>query len=307
MCRLLLSSLLLASCAVAPPRARIAHLGAADGDPAGIAAIGAAFAVANPSCALHYERDCLLLPAAATTQFAFVQRGDSTAVVSSGAFPDSSAVQPGDLVVLRPGERLRLAQPCDLLVFTLPDAPDATVPRFVRPDWDPQITDTPGGCATEASAYRRILLTWRREVGPYVYHGLNAHRVRMLDSFTHYHPVVGGFDEFYLVQGVQPGARVLTCEQVERVERPGGVTAEQAATLLHGTELQVGDLVYLPRGVGHRGLGGVLAQVITVPGFVPGAEIGLDHHLRAIDERLGLRGDAALPYHEAASHAPVVR
>ena len=67
------------------------------------------------------------------------------------------------------------------------------------------------------------------------------------------------------------------------------------------------DHNYLPRGLAHRGVGGVLAQVITVPGFVPGKEIGLDHHLRAINERLGLTGGAALPLHAEGAAGPVVR
>lgn len=57
----------------------------------------------------------------------------------------------------------------------------------------------------------------------------------------------------------------------------------------------------------HRGVEGVLAQVITVPGFIPGSEIGVDHHLRAINERLNLEGDEALPYNEEHSDKAVIR
>ena len=39
----------------------------------------------------------------------------------------------------------------------------------------------------------------------------------------------------------------------------------------------------------------------------PGAEIGLDHRLRAINEHLGLRGSEALPFRESSSVAPVVK
>jgi len=70
--------------------------------------------------------------------------------------------------------------------------------------------------------------------------------------------------------------------------------------------LSVGDLVYLPRGVVHRGLGGVLAQVITVPGFIPGAEIGVDHHLRRINEQLELEGPTAIPYNREASRTAII-
>ena len=299
--------MLLAACAAAPPRPepRVVHLGPTGG--AGLEALCAAFAQRNPGYALEWLPQRLGLAPAPATRLLFVQAGKGTAVVATGLLPDSQRVGVGDLVVLRGGASLRLSKPCDLLAFTLPDVPGEAVPTFVRPDWDPRITDTPGGCATETGAYRRILLTWRGEVGPYVYHGLNAHRVRMTDSFTHYHPVDGGFDELYLVQNVQPEARLVTCDRVDRVEHPETVTRSEAATLLRSTALQAGDLVYLPRGLAHRGLGGVLAQVITVPGFVPGMEIGIDHHLRAIDERLGLRGAEALPYHEAGSRTPVVR
>ena len=96
-------------------------------------------------------------------------------------------------------------------------------------------------------------------------------------------------------------------ERYQTSAKLGALKSEEAASLLVERPLAVGDLVYLPRGVVHRGIGGALVMVITVPGFVPGAEIGVDHHLRAIDERLGLEGDAALPFNAAASKGPVVR
>ena len=104
-----------------------------------------------------------------------------------------------------------------------------------------------------------------------------------------------------------PEARIITSEQVDLITQPASVDKEQATNLLNSTSLEVGDLVYLPRGVMHRGIGGVLAQVITVPGFVPGAEIGVDHHLRTINETLGLSEEEALPFHEAASEGPMIK
>ena len=177
---------------------------------------------------------------------------------------------------------------------------------MVRPDWDPKITDTPGRCAAEGDAYRRILLTWTPEVGPYVLHQLNAHRVRIKDSFSHYHPVDGGFDEFYLVQQAPAGARLLTATDVAAIESRK-VTDAEAATLIQSRDLHVGDLVYLPRGTVHRGLGGALVQVISVPGFVPRSEIGVDHHLWAINRALGLEGARALPFHVVAARTQVVK
>lgn len=224
--------------------------------------------------------------------------------------PEGRAEKPtvGDVILLRAGERWDLAGggALSLLAFTLPESLPAQLPNTVRPDWDPKITDTPGGCATEGDAYRRILLTWKPAVGPYILHSLNAHRVRIKNSFSHYHPVVGGFDEFYLVQQAPPGARLLTSSDVASIEARD-VSREQAKTLMQSRELQVGDFVYLPRGTMHRGLGGALVQVISVPGFVPQSEIGVDHHLWAINKKLGLRGDEALPFHVTAARIKVVK
>ncbi|MGK0483173.1 MAG: hypothetical protein ACJAQ3_003155, partial [Planctomycetota bacterium] len=146
-------------------------------------------------------------------------------------------------------------------------------------------------------AYRRILLTWQGKVGPYLYHAINAHRVRILDSFTHYHPKEGGFDEFYLVQEAPPGAELIVSEHLDAIQGLAAVTRDDVQDLLRRIPLSAGDLIYLPRTVVHRGLGGAVVQVITVPGFVPGAEIGVDSDLTKLNRRLGLSGDQALPVH----------
>ncbi len=314
----------LTSCATPPPEASmmIAHLGspASNTDQAtpdhssSVEEISAAFAQRNPGYALSYSPQATQLTSETGTRIVFVQHGKTESEVGPIDEEDSdrgkriaSKLTVGDLVVLHPHHRLTTESPIDALVFDVPEPTAPAVPTVLRPDWDEGITDTPGGCATEAGAYRRVVLTWMRKNGPYNYRALNAHRVRITDSFTHYHPVEGGFDEFYLVQMVRPGARIITSNKTDQIIRPDSVTADEAQSLLQSTELKVGDLVYLPRGVIHRGLGGVLAHVITTPGFVPGAEIGVDHYLRQINERLKLQEDAALPYHAAASVTPVVR
>jgi hypothetical protein len=233
----------------------------------------------------------------------FVQAGRATGRVDGGISPLAC----GDVVTLRSGETLATDAPLDLVAFAVPEALPEDVPTFVRPDRDPRIADSPGGCATDSGAYRRVLLTWLGKNGPYLFHGLNCHRVRMTDSFSHYHPRERGFDELYLVQGVEPGARLYTSTRVETIERPDEVRAEDVADLVDVVEPEIGDLIYVGRGEMHRAVGGVLAQVITVPGFVPGCEIGVDHHLRAISERLGLRGARALPFNVEASEGPVVK
>lgn len=303
----------------------VAHL--KGGDPTALDAIRAHFVRNNPGYELEFVDQVVEVAAREQPRIAFVQEiypdgatrvvtanserpsvlaAEATLIEASGAQLHSQMTV-GDLVVLAPGMRLRSLSPLSLLLFVVPEPPSAAVPPVVRPDWDEAITDTPGGCATEDGAYRRILLTWLDENGPYTYEGLNAHRVRITDSFTHYHPLEGGFDEFYLVQMANDQSKILTSLDVAAIEAPDAFDESRVAGLLHQQPLEVGDLVYLPRGMAHRGLGGVLAQVITVPGFKPGAEIGLDHHLRAINERFELSGETALPYNEAASLEPVVR
>lgn len=276
----------------------------------GLPAIQRAFTGANPGYAVTRVTALTRLPPEAFPRAVFVQRGAAT-VKLTGTREESSPVAAGDLVWLAPGAALEADAPIDAVAFTVPmkgpDTGAAPPPAFIRPDWDPKITDTPGGCATETGAYRRILLTWKPEVGPYLDHRINAHRVRITDSLTHYHPVEDGFDEFYLVQSAPPGARLIVSDRVAAIERPETLTAAEAADLLRSVPLAEGDLVYIPRGTAHRGLGGAIVQVVTVPGFRPGAEIGLDHHLRAINERLGLAGGSALPFHAPASAGPVRR
>lgn len=286
----------------------IAHLGRPGGDPEGLAAIQRAFSASNPGYSVEVQRFERSRPLRSDTHWvSFIQEAPDGAKMAANVGDEISDVTVGDIVLTEPWGTLSADRPVTAVTFTVPEHFPQDLPTFIRPDWDPDITDTPGGCATETGAYRRILLTWLRDNGPYTFHCLNAHRVRITDSFSHYHPIEGGFDEFYLVQMVQPGARLITSPHVDRIENPEGMSAEEAADLLEVHELRVGDLVYLPRGLMHRGVGGVLAQVITTPGFRPGAEIGVDHHLRAINEQLGLEGEAALPYHEAASQEAVVK
>ena len=273
-------------------------------DPA-FAALRHAFVRRNPGYDIQYEPAATSLAGDPTTRIVFIQRGSGSMSLS----PDGhqSDVDVGDIVLMRPGERAPMDTEIDCLIFTSPEPLPEHLPAFIRPDWDENITDTVGGCATETGAYRRILLTWLEQNGSYVYHALNAHRVRITDSFTHYHPLQGGFDEFYLVQMVQPNARIITSDRVDLIEDPQTIDVETARSLLTETKLRVGDLVYLPRGVAHRGIDGVLAQVIAAPGFRPGAEIGLDHYLLAINKRLGLAGQGALPYNVAASASVIVK
>jgi hypothetical protein len=267
-------------------------------DPDAFGALRQAFVANNPGYDVQWHPSVTCLPAVDRDRVLFVQG------------PVSRIEEPtvGDLLLVRGGQAWQMSSEgtCSLLAFSLPAHLPEDLPKIVRPDWDPRITDTPGGCATEGDAYRRILLTWKPEVGPYILHALNAHRVRINNSFSHYHPLVGGFDEFYLVQQAPDGARLLTSSSVEAIESHQ-VKESDVAGLIQSRRLHVGDLVYLPRGTMHRGIGGALVQVISVPGFVPQSEIGVDHHLWEINKRLGLHGVDALPFHLVAARTKVVK
>ncbi|MCB0689279.1 MAG: hypothetical protein KDC53_22230 [Saprospiraceae bacterium] len=263
-------------------------------DPKRYAEIQSNFRENNPGYNLEFFLQTNHIEPAQQPRIVFVQKGGGTASIQES---EHSKISVGDIILLDPENQLKVDSLVDLLVFTTPSAPPDSIPRFVRPDWDMNITDIPGGCATENNAYRRILLTWLGHVGKYLYQSLNAHRVRITDSFTHYHPKNHGFDEFYLVQMVQPGAAIITGNRHDLIENPDLIDEAVAKNLLQKTELKVGDLVYLPRGVVHRGVGGVLAQVITIPGFIPGAEIGVDHHLKNINQQFNLTGKDSLPYY----------
>lgn len=258
----------------------------ADGD--GFAALRELFESRNPGHRMRW------MPATSR----FVCKVPSVAFFQS----DGEGYSIGDILCPKLGEPHSFDPPADLLVFELPQKIAADLPTMIRPDWDPKITDTPGGCATEGDAYRRILLTWQGKNGPYLSHQINAHRVRIHDSFTHYHPLKGGFDEFYLVQEAPPGATLLVGEYLDRMLAPKGITTGEAGKLLREIPLQKDDLIYLPRGVVHRGLGGAVVQVITIPGFVPGAEIPVDDEIRAINNMLELQGEMAVPCHRGIDY-----
>ena len=270
-----------------------------------VAAIRAAIRAAWPGYDLAFVPEATHLAPSAAWRIAFLHA--CVDVVHATLGGERSELVLGDAVVVAPDAELELDAPASFVVFTIPEAVGAEVPRFLRPDADPRLTDTPGGCATDADAYRRVMLTWLAANGPYTCRALNCHRVRMTDSFSHYHPIDGGFEECYLVHDVRPGGCLFWSPDVAQIEAPGSVDAQRARGLVRTTELCAGDLVFIPRGTMHRAVGGVLAHVVTIPGFVPAREIGVDHHLRAIDERLGLTGEAALPYQIAASRGAVVK
>ncbi len=147
------------------------------------------------------------------------------------------------------------------------------------------LLDTAGGCSFDFDPFRKLPLTWYMnepgEQGDGV-NFVNAHVVnipRELSS-THFHPFepeVGGLPqaEMYLV--LDPRAYKL--ETWGR--KPSILIFPELQDLSRYEEypLETGDFVYIPPGVGHRGVD-VFVNVLTVPGFKPHNEIYIDQDIR---------------------------
>ena len=63
------------------------------------------------------------------------------------------------------------------------------------------------------------------------------------------------------MQGNLPKGEVVTSGHTDAITHPDDVLPEDVAGLLEVQSLEVGDLVYLPRGTVHRGRGGALEVV----------------------------------------------
>jgi hypothetical protein len=285
----------------------------------GLRDLAETLAARNPGTSLEFTASTEVVLANEGHRVVFVQRGETEGeVITEVGRRIASLLRVGDLLALRPGDVARFDSPLDILSFGISKPLDESVPSIIRPDFDPALTDTPGGCATDPGAYRRLLLTWDPARGPYVNRGFNCHRVRIDDSFTHYHPVEGGWDELYLVQEAPEGARLLVCRETARLDREqlvasGSVALSQEYSRFSESELDglfesiplyAGSLVLLPRGLAHRGLGGAVVQVIAVPGFRPGFEIPLDGAIQQLNGRFVLTGERRLPLHLAGVDRP---
>lgn len=296
----------IASTAMAPPalEARLDRPGAP-----GFESLAARFAGSNPGSAVRFAAEAREMPAADRDRVVFVQRGATRGMVTTrdGTSMESD-LRVGDLLALRPGDTADFETAVDVVAFEIAEPLAATVPAIIRPDFDPALSDRPGGCATDPGAYRRLLLTWDPERGPYVNRGFNCHRVRIDDSFTHYHPVDGGWDELYLVQEAPRGAELLVCRETARLDReqldPEGAAGSlpplgspELDGLFRSIPLHAGSMVLLPRGLAHRGRGGAVVQVIAVPGFRPGYEVPLDGAIQRLNGRFALTGGRRLPLH----------
>lgn len=147
------------------------------------------------------------------------------------------------------------------------------------------LLDTAGGCSFDFDPFRRLPLTWYLDSPGQQGDGVNfvnSHVVNIPQelSSTHFHPFksqIGGLPqtEMYLVldpktQGLEAHGRKASI-----------LVFPDLTDLTHYQEhpLEPGDLVYIPPGVGHRGLD-VFVNVLTVPGFKPHNEFYIDQDIR---------------------------
>jgi hypothetical protein len=146
------------------------------------------------------------------------------------------------------------------------------------------LLDTAGGCSFDFDPYRRLPLTWYMDHPDQQGDGINftnAHVVNIPSelSSTHFHPhssKIGGLPqtEMYLV--LDPKLHGLD----EKGRTPSIILYPDLTDLTRYEqhELKPGDLVYIPPGVGHRGLD-VFVNVLTIPGFKPHNEVYIDQEI----------------------------
>ena len=151
------------------------------------------------------------------------------------------------------------------------------------------LLDTAGGCSPGFDPFRRLPITWCPTVPGEIGDGINFFNNHVVNipaenSPTHFHPKNppgGGTaqSEFYLV--LDPSVYHLATAGLE----PAIVLYPDLADLsrYEHISLRTGMIVYMPPGIGHRGLN-VFAFIMTIPGFKPGNELYLD---RDIYERSG--------------------
>jgi len=158
------------------------------------------------------------------------------------------------------------------------------------------LLDTAGGCSPGFDPFRRLPITWFPNDPGEEGDGLNFFNNHVVNipaenSPTHFHPPIpigGGMPqtEFYLVLDPSEYQLATAGEEPSIVLYPN--LADLSRYEIH--RLKPGMFVYMPPGVGHRGLN-VFAMIMTIPGFKPGNELYLDYD---ICERAG----GTSPYNE---------
>lgn len=146
------------------------------------------------------------------------------------------------------------------------------------------LLDTAGGCSFDFEPFRRLPFTWYVDYPGQDGDGVNfvnAHVVNIPSelSSTHFHPckpLRGGLlqSEMYLV--LDPSDYGIINK-----DREASIILYPDLCDLHHYEqhpLKPGDFVYIPPGVGHRGLD-VFVNILTIPGFKPHNEFYIDQDI----------------------------
>ena len=144
----------------------------------GLDALARSFAERNPGSSIDF------LPAARPTR----RRRPSGGVRPAGPAGrgrwcgslETTPLRVGDLLPLKPGGRWSSTGP-SISSCSIAEPLASTVPSVIRPDFDPALTDSPGGCATDPGACRAPPHLGPA-AGPYVNRGFNCRRVR-IDGF----------------------------------------------------------------------------------------------------------------------------
>lgn len=146
------------------------------------------------------------------------------------------------------------------------------------------LVDTAGGCSFDFDPYRRLPLTWYMDYPGQQGDGVNFVNSHVVNiprelSSTHFHPrrsKIGGLPqtEMYLV--LDPRLHGLDVKG----RKPSFITFPELTDLSRFDQesLRPGDLVYIPPGVGHRGLD-AFVNVLTIPGFKPHNEVYIDQEI----------------------------
>ena len=190
-------------------------------------------------------------------------------------------VMVGDQLLVSGGEELRVrgSFTCFSLENTERSKPHTSTVRRLR-----FLLDTAGGCSPGFDPFRRLPITWYPNNPGEEGDGLNFFNNHLVNipaenSPTHFHPPIpigGGLPqtEFYLVLDASSYQLATAGEEPSIVLYPNLTDLSQYE--IH--RLKPGMFVYIPPGVGHRGLN-VFAMIMTIPGFKPGNELYLDHDI----------------------------
>ena len=190
-------------------------------------------------------------------------------------------VMPGDQLLVCSEEELRVRGrfTCFSLENTEQNQPHVSKVRRLR-----YLLDTAGGCSPGFDPFRRLPITWFPNDLGEEGDGLNFFNNHVVNipaenSPTHFHPAIpvgGGLaqTEFYLVLDPSEYQLATAGEEPSIILYPN--LADLSQHEIH--RLKPGMFVYIPPGVGHRGLN-VFAMIMTIPGFKPGNELYLDYDI----------------------------